>query len=323
MVLGHWGILLYPISMEKVLVTGANGFVGQHVVAELLAHDISVVALGGPIGSSEQPHDNVEYLSVDLTAPEAVNKIDFTRISGVIHLAGLAAVGPSFDKPLEYITANSGMEINLFEAALAQNAHPRALIISSGSLYDAKADLPLTETSPVSPSSPYAVSKVTQEQMAWYYGGRGFECVVARPFNHIGPGQNQGFIVPDLTKQVVDIERGAAAEVRVGNLDAERDYTDVRDIARAYRLLLEKGAPGETYNICSGRALSGHVVLEHILKASGGSPPITTDPAKMRPADNPVIYGSHDKLTLATGWEPTISIEDTMRDVVADWRSRA
>lgn len=308
--------------MSKVLVTGANGFVGNHLVRELSRNGYAVVGVGGPVGTSGTPDNMTDYIVCDLTNPEAVGAIDFSNITGVIHLAGLAAVGPSFDDPRGYINGNIGMEINLFEAAIAQNAHPKFVIISSGALYDPKAPLPLTEASHVLPSSPYAVSKIGQEQMALYYSLRGFDVVIARPFNHIGPGQNLGFIVPDITKQIVDVEQGTAKDIRVGNLEAKRDYTDVRDIAKAYRLLLESGKPGETYNICSDISKSGQEILDSLLRIAGGNPTVGQDPTRMRPSDTPDIYGSHDKLTADTGWQPEITLETTLADVIADWRSR-
>jgi GDP-4-dehydro-6-deoxy-D-mannose reductase len=308
--------------MKKVLVTGANGFVGNHLVKELGENGIEVVGIGGgSINTNKSPYIS-DYKVLELMDPEAVKQIDFTDIDGVIHLAGLAAPAPSFDKPLEYINTNMGIESNLFEAALAQNAKPKFVIVSSGSLYDPKATMPFNEDSSVCPNSPYAVSKIGQEQLAQYYGIRGFDCIIVRPFNHIGPGQNLGFIVPDLTKQVIDFEKGDAKEIVVGNLDAKRDYTDVRDIVKAYRLLLEKGKSGETYNICSGTALSGHEILASILKAAGCEPTIVKDEAKTRPSDRPVLYGSHQKITDDTGWKPEIDIEQTIQDVVADWRDR-
>jgi GDP-4-dehydro-6-deoxy-D-mannose reductase len=307
--------------MSKILVTGANGFVGQHVVRELKAHSYEVIAVGGRGLPSTQPNED-SNLALDLTQPAEANKIDFTDVAAVIHLAGLAAVGPSFDDPMRYINTNIGIETNLFEAALAQQVTPRFLIISTGSLYDAASDLPLTEASPVQAGSPYAVSKLGQEEMARYYSGRGFEIMVARPFNHIGPGQELGFLVPDVTKQVIDYEKSGTGRVLVGNLDAQRDYTDVRDIARAYRLLLEKGVPGETYNVCSGQARSGQAIVDAILALTDAKPAVESDPARMRPSDNPVIYGSNQKISDATGWQPEISIEQTLADVVSDWRSR-
>ena len=308
--------------MRKILVTGANGFVGNHLIRELTESNYEVLGLGGPVATSATPNGLSSYIECDLTNPRAVENIDFTGVSGVIHLAGLAAVGPSFDNPLDYLNGNIDMEINLFEAALKQRAKPKFVVISSGALYDPKAKLPLTEKSNVLPSSPYAVSKIGQEQMALYYCMRGFEVVIVRPFNHIGPGQNLGFIVPDLTQQAVAFENVDLDKITVGNLDAKRDYTDVRDITRAYRLLLEKGKSGETYNVCSGSSKSGHEILNAILTAADVHPEIAQDPAKMRPSDTPDIYGSHEKLTTDTGWQPEISLETTIADVVADWRSR-
>jgi GDP-4-dehydro-6-deoxy-D-mannose reductase len=308
--------------MKRVLVTGSNGFVGQHLVRELAENGITVIGVGGHQGSKEKSSHVESYLELDLTDPEQATQIDFRGVDGVVHLAGLAAVGASFDDPMLYMTTNVGIEVNLFEAALAQKASPRFLIISSGSLYDSKAPLPLNEESPVEPSSPYAVSKIGQEQMAHYYHGRGFESIIARPFNHIGPGQGPGFIVPDLALQVIAAEQGKSQDIMVGNLDAQRDYTDVRDIVRAYRLLLQKGQAGQIYNICSGQARSGHEILKGLLALSDSHPEIKQDPARMRPADNPLIYGSRQKLTDDTGWQPAIPIETTLDDVIADWRQR-
>lgn len=308
--------------MNKILITGANGFVGQHLAKELSENGKIVAGIGGSIGAKDSPPYLSEYSVVDLNDPEAVNEINLSNIDGVIHLAGLAAVGPSFENPMLYVNTNVGIEVNLFEVAMAQKVKPRFLIISSGSLYDAKADLPLSETSSVDPSSPYAVSKIGQEQMALYYQSRGIESIIARPFNHIGPGQGPGFLVPDLSQQIVDIERGNTNELLVGNLDAKRDYTDVRDIVRAYRLLLEKGRAGEIYNVCSGKARSGHEILDGLLASSEVKPEVKEDPSKMRPSDNPEIYGSFDKLTADTGWSPEIELDTTLSDVIADWRNR-
>ena len=311
------------LSMKKILVTGANGFVGQHLVKELADNGMEVVGIGGQIGSTSKSPYVSEYMVIDLNDLEEVKKIDFRDIDGVIHLAGLAAVGPSFDKPMEYINANIGIQTNMFEVALEQDAKPKFLIISSGSLYDPRAPLPLTEESKVIPSSPYAVSKIGQEQMAGYYVGRGFSCIIARPFNHIGPGQNPGFLVPDVAQQIIACEKSEANSVLVGNLDAKRDYTDVRDIARAYRLLLEKGVAGETYNICSGKAVSGHDVVAGLLSAASSEIQTTQDPERMRPSDTPEVYGDNHKSTEATGWHPSIPLDQTLVDVIADWRSRA
>jgi GDP-4-dehydro-6-deoxy-D-mannose reductase len=314
--------VLYAITMRKILVTGANGFVGQHLVRELSEQGITVIGVGGPIGTSKKSPYIATYFELDLRRADEVARLEFNDIDGVIHLAGLAVLGSSFDDPMRYMNTNVGIEVNMFEAALAQHANPRFIIVSSGALYDPSAHLPLTETSSVLPGSPYAVSKIGQEEMARYYSSRGFESIIARPFNHIGPGQGPGLIVPDLAQQVVAVAQNKTSEVKVGNLDAKRDYTDVRDIARAYRLLLEKGRPGEIYNICSGTPRSGHDILSGLTKAAGVDPKVIEDSAKLRPSDNPLLYGDHSKITADTGWQPEIPIETTLADVIADWQSK-
>lgn len=308
---------------KTVLVTGVNGFVGRHLAKELHDNGYSVIGIGGPSGHTDGLKQYLSgYIVLDLTDATAVSKLPLKDIDSVIHLAGLAAVGPSFEEPMKYISANIGMETNIFQAAISQDTSLKFLAVSSGSLYDPKAPLPLTEESSVVPTSPYAVSKVGQEQMAHYYGLRGFDILVARPFNHIGPGQLEGFIVPDLTKQLISAERNETSSIKVGNLEAKRDYTDVRDIVRAYRMLIERGKTGETYNICSGTSYSGKEILDILIRQSEISPSIEQDQAKMRPSDTPNIIGSHDKITRDTDWEPQLTLEQTLREVVEEWRSK-
>ncbi|HUC88273.1 MAG TPA: GDP-mannose 4,6-dehydratase [Candidatus Binatia bacterium] len=308
--------------MAKILVTGANGFVGQHLVKELEDNDIEVIGTSHPQANKESSNTRTQ-LVVDLVNPTEVEKIDFKDVSSIIHLAAITDVRHSFDDPMSYININLGIEINIFEACLKQQVAPKFLLISSGTFYKAKSILPLTEESPVIPNSPYAASKICQEEIAKYYQTRGFDCIIARPFNHIGPGQGTGFIVPDLAKQIVEVEKGLKKNISVGNLDSERDYTDVRDIVRAYRLLIEKGKPDETYNICSGKALSGKQVLSGLLEHSTIKPEITLDPSKMRPSDTPISYGSHDKLAKDTKWQPEIPLNKTLADVMTYWRGRS
>ena len=308
--------------METVLITGANGFVGNHLSEELSEHGYKVSGVGGSIGSSKKSPHLTDYTVLDLSDKDQASKLDLTNVGSIVHLAGLAAVGPSFDNPMSYININMGIEINLFETALAQKARPKFLIISSGGVYSVNSQMPLRESSAVEPNSPYSVSKLGQEQIATYYKGRGFETLVVRPFNHIGPGQNLGFIASDLAKQLAEIENGAKNELLVGNLDVKRDYTDVRDIVRAYRLLLEKGVPGELYNVCSGKPYSGHEILDGLARFSKIKPNIVLDSARMRPYDSPMIYGSNNKINKHTGWKPSIKITDTLKDVINDWRGK-
>jgi GDP-4-dehydro-6-deoxy-D-mannose reductase len=307
----------------KVLVTGANGFVGPHMVRALLDAGHTVVAIGHSSANGRLP-EGVEKHSLDLTDRKAVDALDFKLIEGVIHLAGMAAVGPSFDAPMQYIQVNGGMELNLFEASQAQGAKPRFVVISSGALYDPKSPLPLTEESAVKASSPYAVSKLLQEELGAYYSLRGFEVVVARPFNHIGPGQAEGFLVPDLAKQIAEAERSGKMTIEVGNLKAKRDFTDVRDIAQGYIALLERGQPGELYNVCSGHSVSGEDVLKGLLALSKKSDlTAKADKAKMRPVDVLDIYGDYGKVKRDAGWQPAIKLEQSLKEALEDWRSKS
>lgn len=302
--------------MKNLLITGINGFVGQHLVNEFSSNGYSINGVGGRTGNKIGLKDLNKYIELDLTSLNDIKKIDYSKIDIVVHLAGLAAVGPSFDNPNKYINVNMGIEINLFEEAIRQDKKPKFLIISSGSLYSPSSKLPLTEDSVVAPNSPYAVSKLGQEQLGNYYGLRGFNITVARPFNHFGPGQGQGFIVPDLANQIIEVKKGRKSEVQVGNLDAKRDYTDVRDIVKAYRLLVEKGRSGEIYNVCSGTSHSGHEILNGLTKAAECNPIVKIDPEKIRPSDTLDIFGSYEKLNNDTGWTPEIDFNTTLKDVI-------
>jgi GDP-4-dehydro-6-deoxy-D-mannose reductase len=302
--------------MNTVLVTGANGFVGSHLVQDLTENGYRIVGVGGKGGIQAKSSHISQHLVLDLTQASEAQTIDFKRIDYVVHLAGLAAVGDSLNKPMKYIQTNMGIELNLFEVALSQNCFPKFLIISSGSLYDPQDPLPLSENSKILPTSPYAVSKIGQEELSRYYMSRGFECIIARPFNHIGPGQGPGFIVPDLARQIMAAKRHDKKDITVGNLDTKRDYTDVRDIVRAYRLLLEKGKPGEIYNVCSGKSMSGNEIFEILMATAGIRLKAVVDKTKLRPTEATDIFGSHEKITRDTGWKPEIQINKTLKDVL-------
>lgn len=307
----------------NILVTGATGFVGKHLVGLLLDEGHKVVATGH---ADQSPFSSkVQFAAVDLTDASATAKLPLSDIEAVIHLAGLAAVGPSYNEPARYLNFNTAMQINIYERFKELGRYPRMVIISSGSVYKnpiGSRDLPLTEQSAVLPPSPYAVSKLSQELLATYYNQLGLETVIARPFNHFGPGQEPGFISADLAKQVIEAKQANKKEIKVGNLATARDYTDVRDIVRAYYLLLQKGQAGETYNICSGQAVSGQELLSALVKASGTDIKTIKDRSLFRPSDAPVIYGSYQKLAQTTGWQPTIPFEKTVRDIFEDWQTR-
>lgn len=297
---------------QRVAVTGVHGFVGRHLVAELASVGHQVVGVGRE--PEAQLAGLTEYVNQDLIRgwPEDLD------VDAVVHLAGLSAVGPSFEDPQCYLEQNSAMVTHLCESLLARDSSTRLLVVSSGAVYDARQEQPIAETGRIGFSSPYVVSKVLVENQVAYYVGRGLDAVIARPFNHIGPGQGPGFLVPDL----YDAARGAAQNdgvLRVGDLDTRRDYTDVRDVVRAYRLLLEAdGLQYRLFNVCSGRSWSGRELLAEVAAAMGLDEfAVETDPARVRPGDPREVVGSAERLRAATGWTPGIGLARTVRDFVA------
>lgn len=286
---------------DRLIVSGASGFVGGHALRILTEAGYDVI----PVSAAE----------FDLT--EGWPPLD--DVAGILHLAGLAAVGPSFDEPQLYLEVNSSMVTHLGESLLALTAAspgrraPRVVVVSSGALYGPSAT-PLTEESRVDLTSPYAVSKALVENQCRYYRNRGLDIVIARPFNHIGPGQGAGFIVPDLAAKLRAL--GPGDELAAGNLDSTRDYTDVRDVVRAYRLLLELPSPEyAVYNVASGVSRTGRELLGALCAALGVevSQVTTSSPRKLDPDR---ISASAARLTAATGWEPSIPFETSIRDFV-------
>lgn len=288
--------------MTTLVVTGANGFVGAHV-AEIATHrGATVIAVGREArpGIRLAPHI-AQYHSADLEhawpIPEAPDAI--------IHLAGLAAVGPSFDQPQRYLSTNSGIMTTMCESLVAQKASPRVVVVSTGAVYAPPVDgVPLVESAATAPSSPYAVAKLLIESQADYYATRGVDTVVVRPFNHIGPGQESGFIVPDIANALASLSDDAP--LIVGNLAASRDYTDVRDVARAYVTLAFSGAhQHRVYNVASGESHTGFEIVEAVATAMGREvPELRVDARRLRPNDPQQILGDSHRLREEFGWHP-------------------
>ena len=303
------------MESKKIVITGINGFVGKHLARELVNSGHQVVGIGMDESVNSEISDIVtEYKRADLGEawPELLG------VDSIIHLAGLAAVGPSFDKPQDYITINSSIVTNMCEYYLKQDKKPRVVMISSGAIYDPNQPMPISETSPLVFSSPYSVSKVLLENQAAYYLSRGLECVVMRPFNHIGPGQAPGFLVPDLAEKILNRE-SPTDPIKVGNLATKRDYTDVRDVATAYRLVATSEAKPQhlVYNVCSGVSHSGEEVLNVMSKAMGiNKPEISVDPAFIRPNDIMDIRGDNSRLNEEFGWSTSYEFDRTIADFV-------
>jgi GDP-4-dehydro-6-deoxy-D-mannose reductase len=297
----------------RVLVTGATGFAGRHVIAALAAAGHEPVALGGP---SDPP------LALDLLDPQAVRRaVADTAPDAVIHLAGQAFVPPSIADPLATLAVNATGTAHVLEAVRAAGRPIRALIVSSAEVYGKQRPerMPLDEAVPVRPDNPYAASKVAAEVYAEVWGRLyGLDVIVARPFNHIGPGQDARFVVPSFARQLAEIAAGAPALLSVGNLASERDFLDVRDVAGAYVALLANGRSGGVYNVCSGHAVAIQEVLRQLITIARVAVEVRDDPARMRPSDIPVLCGDATKLRAETGWTPQFTLAASLRDIYAD-----
>ncbi|MEI6228482.1 MAG: GDP-mannose 4,6-dehydratase [Candidatus Saccharibacteria bacterium] len=302
------------MEKERIAISGVNGFVGHHLAQELNNAGISVIGIGQEQAASPNLSGLVdEYHQADLIEAWP----DIAGVKAVIHLAGLAAVGPSFDKPQIYINANSSMVTNLCEYYAKKDKKPRIVLVSSGAIYSPDQQMPINEAGELGLTSPYAVSKVLNENQATYYRNRGLDCVVVRPFNHIGPGQNTGFILPDFYDRLSNLADGETS-ITTGNIETRRDYTDVRDIVRAYgKVALADTLKFDTYNICSGRSLSGSEILTE-LKTAMNMPDVsfTIDPTLVRPTDPQEIIGDSSRIKNELGWMPEIDIHQTVTDFV-------
>ncbi len=302
------------MDKKRIVISGINGFVGHHLAHRLVEWGNEVIGIGHDAEVLEPLKDIVsEYYSADLTTTWP----DIPDADGVIHLAGLAAVGPSFDDPQRYINMNSAMVTHMCEYYAAQDKKPRLLVVSSGAIYDPNQPMPLDESAAIGFSSPYAVSKILVENQCAYYRNRGLDCVIVRPFNHIGPGQGLGFILPDFYDRLSKLEDKSAA-ISVGNIETRRDYTDVRDIVDAYtRLVTALELKASLYNVCSGASLSGREILDQLKAAMHlDSVSFEVDPSLVRPTDIDNIVGDSSRLQSELGWSPTHQIHQTIQDFV-------
>jgi len=315
----------------KVLITGVTGFAGSHLTEYLLARqDCAIWGVGLPqAGAGHIAHltDRVHLVQGDLSAFDFVSQlIGEVCPDWIVHLAAQAAPSLSWTYPGETLTNNILSELNLFRALIAHNLAPRLLILGSGDEYGLvqPEDLPITETTPFRPHNPYAVSKIAQDYLAYqFFLSHRLPAIRVRPFNHIGPRQSDAFVVADFAHQIAGAEAGVREPViRVGNLEAQRDFTDVRDMVRAYVLALEKGEPGEVYNIGSGMPRRIGDLLTTLLTLARRPLRVETDPQRYRPVDVPVLYCDSRKFRACTGWSPQIPFEQTLTDVLDYWRRR-
>ncbi|HTL45735.1 MAG TPA: GDP-mannose 4,6-dehydratase [Vicinamibacterales bacterium] len=304
------------------LLTGATGFAGSHLL-DLLLNDHAVVHAwfnpGGRMPSHASNH--VRWQSVDLLDAAAVEAaLREASPSVIYHCAGVADVQAAWRAPARALEVNAVGTHRLLDAAARAGFAGRVLVTGSALVYE-RSTHALTEEDPLAPVGPYALSKLAQEMAA---ERSGLDVVLTRSFNHAGPRQDDSYVTSAFARQIADIERGTAEPVlRVGNLDARRDVTDVRDVVRAYRALASSGRPHTPYNVCRGQAYRVGDLLDILLSLASVAVDVQTDPARLRPSDNPVVLGSHARLTRDTGWTPSIAIEQTLADILDYWRAPA
>lgn len=307
----------------RVLITGATGFAGRHLTRHL-AGTMPGVEIHGTTMTPETVIPGLQLHQIDLRDDEAVRQLlEALQPQQIYHLAALASPRRSFEAPWETLENNIRAQLNLTLACLALDQKPRLLVVSSAEVYAAH-DTPLTEETPFNPTNPYGVSKIAQDMLALQYSqSHRLPILRARPFNHIGPGQGEGYVAPDFAMQIARIEAGKQPSVlEVGNLSARRDFTDVRDVVRAYHLIAEQGQPGEVYNIASGSAHSIQELLDTLLGFSTHKIDVRVNPARFLPVDVPIKQGDASRLHRATGWQPTIPFEQTLLDILNECRQR-
>jgi GDP-4-dehydro-6-deoxy-D-mannose reductase len=303
------------------LVTGAAGFAGGHLLDGLAADGVEVVAWHRPGGKPPRQLPGTRWEGVDLLDPAQVDAaVARTRPSVVYHCAGAAHVGRAWGSSEPTFAVNVRGTHHLLQA-LERAALPARVLVPSSALVYAASARALAEDDPLLPSSPYGLSKLAQEMLAARANGT-LSATIARPFNHVGPRQDPHFAASGFARRIADIERGLwAPEISVGNLDARRDLTDVRDTVRAYRLIVERGVAGRPYNVCSGRAFAIGDLLDRLLSRARVTIAIRLDPARLRPNDTPLLVGDPGRLRDELGWTAEIPIDRTLDDLLAYWRA--
>ncbi len=317
--------------MKKVLITGVTGFAGNYLAEHLLLtkkYDISgTYFFKESLSNVERIESKLNLIKADLSDEKNVFKIiESVSPSIIFHLAALTSPADSFRDPTTTLTNNISLEINLLEAVRKYNLFStKILIVSSADIYGMvkKEDLPIDEETPLMPTSPYSVSKIAQDFLGLtYFLSYKLQIVRVRPFNHIGPRQSANFVVASFAKQIAEIEKGRKDPIlHVGNLESKRDFTNVKDMVRAYDLAIEKGKCGEAYNIGSGISYKMSDILNKLISMSSSKIKIEKDEALFRPSDNPDLTCNADKFTKLTGWRPQISIETTLKDTLDYWRN--
>ena len=318
--------------MTTALITGITGFAGSHLAEYLLEHHLDVRVVGthrwrSPLDNVEGILDRIELRETDLRDLNSVYRtMEAVRPDYVFHLAAQSFVPTSWSAPASTLETNVIGQTNIFEAVRALALDPVIQIACSSEEYGLvhPDETPIRETNPLRPLSPYAVSKISQDYLAYqYFQSYGLKTVRTRGFNHTGPRRGKVFVTSNFAMQLAKIEAGLQEPViRVGNLDAIRDFTDVRDMVRAYYLAVTRARPGEVYNIASGKGITIRELLDRLIELAAVEVSIEQDPERMRPSDVEILLGDSSKFRADTGWEPQIPFEQTLKDTFEYWRRR-
>ena len=314
----------------RALITGVCGFAGSHLADYLLTHtDLEVCGTDIVSSGANIAHirERLELYVGDMSdAKTASETLSQANADYVFHLAAQAFVPLSWSDPWQTMENNIRSQLNILQILVDSGARPKVLVVGSADEYGMilPDELPVTEDTPLRPYSPYAVSKIAQDMLGYqYYASHRLPIVRVRPFNHVGTRQSPAFVTSDFAKQIAEIEDGRREpRLLVGNLEAKRDFTDVRDMVRAYYLALERGEDGEVYNLGAERAYSIREALEALLEMSEAQIDVVQDPSRMRPSDVPVVVSDCSKFRQRTGWRATVNLRESLREILDYWRER-
>ena len=312
----------------KALITGISGFAGSHLAEFLIEKGYEVFGTFFDKSTFSNLNGFVNKIKVyrcDIRNYDALkNVIEDVKPDEIYHLAAISFVPTSLKEPKLTFDTNLYGTLNLYQAVIDLEMNPMILFVGSADEYGIvnENDLPIKEECPLNPMNPYSISKTSADFLSFFYfKNYSLNIIRVRPFNHIGPKQSPEFVASDFAKQIAEIEKGLREPIiKVGNLEAKRDFTDVRDMVRGYWLALDKGEPGKVYNICSERAIQIKGLLNHLLELSSRKVEIMKDQKRMRPSDNPILQGDSSKFRRRSGWKPEILLDKTLKDILEYWR---
>jgi len=315
--------------MKRALITGITGFAGSHLAEHLLSKKMEVYGTArwrSKLDNIEHIQNKIHLLTADIRDGHSLEVVlNESKPDYIFHLAAQSFVPMSWRAPVDTMETNLIGTIHLFEAVRKLNINPRIQVAGTSEEYGFvyPHEVPITEENPLRPLSPYGVSKVAMDRLSYqYHRSYNLHIVVTRGFNHTGPRRGDVFVTSNFAKQIAEIEKGREPVIHVGNLDAMRDFTDVRDMVKGYLLAVEKCQPGEVYNICSGKATKIRDLLDLLISMTDSKIKVQQDPDRMRPSDVEVLRGDCSKFKKQTGWKQTIPFKKTMEDLLNYWRDK-